>query len=175
MFTGTLTVSRHITTQDTWKKSITAAARFVLRVGTPALELAKKLESNEGKVSGYTFKVMESIQMQEDYMKVISRCQLDPKLTPQTFQNTVREVIRERYWCWILTHPGLIPDHIHPSRGIHFPCQRFPVITYITVSRHTPFSCSHWRRSPSTGTDPEEEGRHPRVYAALGGGRQGEP
>jgi hypothetical protein len=119
----------HFIVQVTWSKSMTAVSRFVMTMGDRAMNIIKKLEDNESRpLSGYSFKALESVTMEEDFEKIINRSELEKKLNTGGFQNIVKKVVRERWWIWCLQHPGLRPDKIHPSRGVsllepsHFKC-----------------------------------------------------
>ena len=111
-------------------------SRFVQTMGERALKIIRKLEANETRtISGYSFKALESVTMDEDYEKIINMTELEKKLNVGGFQNIVKKVVRQRWWIWVLQHPGLQPDRVHPSRGVASLLPPFSACMFSNISR----------------------------------------
>ena len=98
-------------------------ARFVLSMKSKALEMLRWMEACE-KITNGTFRCMEALSNIDDYKEVVSR--MDPGLgraTPSRLRAVFGDVVRSRNWGYLILHPELGADYIHPSRSV------FPVAT----------------------------------------------
>ena len=107
--------------QAQWAKSNYVAADVVQIGGEQALEAIASLEKGSA-VSGNTLRCMEGMSTPEDVLKVLSKVQADPRPTASLLRSVAAEVQDDRRWTWLLCHPDLTPEHIHPSRSMLPPC-----------------------------------------------------
>jgi hypothetical protein len=108
--------------QANWVKGMSAAGKFVSMSGKDAIELVGRLEANCGSSFGpYNLKCLEGLVLQRDFDKLIIEGKLEKKVTAAWLKTTVSKIIHNRLWTWLLTHPGLIPDKVHPERGMPIP------------------------------------------------------
>ena len=96
-----------------------ACAKFTMICKDEAVELVKKMEERGGKdIVPSTFKPLEPLVLKADFDKLIRAGKLEDKPNALWLRNKTMEIMRERYWTWILLHPGLRPDKIHEDRGV---------------------------------------------------------
>ena len=102
--------------QDTWTKSCLVAAEFIIVCGKLAVTVLRRMEQTT-KVTGYTLKVMESLTVPEDWLRVAALMDMDEhKATASRLRDVTMAVLRERWWSWCLLHPDLKDTHVHSSR-----------------------------------------------------------
>jgi hypothetical protein len=105
--------------QDNWVKAMQPLASFISVAGDQAVDVVQALEGGSKKVGPYAFKVMEPFTVPDDYLKVATIMKDgSKKATPQRLRMVAGAVLRDRYWSWLLLHPGLGEDRIHPSRSV---------------------------------------------------------
>ena len=93
-------------------------AEFVNQCDLTALSVIEDLETN-GKVTGYLFKCMEQLCVPEDWQRVANLMQMpNVKATAMRLREVTASVVRERWWTWVLQHPELTGQYIHPSRSV---------------------------------------------------------
>ena len=102
--------------QETWTKSCLVAAEFIIVCGKLAVTVLKRMEETT-KVTGYTLKVMESLTVPEDWLRVAALMDMhEHKATASRLREVTMAVLRERWWSWCLLHPDLKDTHVHSSR-----------------------------------------------------------
>lgn len=102
------------------------AAKFVQYCGMDAIEVCREMEK-VGKVGAYSLKPLEAVTVPEDWQKIATQLlQPNVKATAARLKDIVTKTLMDRWWQWVLMHPELGPEHIHPSRSMHhFPSVRF--------------------------------------------------
>lgn len=73
------------------------------------------------KVSANTFKILESLRDPEDFRQLTAEM-LDKRYPPtvQRLRSLHNAIQRSRWWTWILQHPALGPELIHPTKSVPF-------------------------------------------------------
>ena len=84
--------------------------------------LVVRAMENHGSIRPGTFKTMERLQVPADYVELLRRLQNpDFKCTATRMKQVLRDILMRRSWQWVLMHPDLGLDRIHPSRSMsHF-------------------------------------------------------
>ena len=104
--------------QETWTKACLTAAEFVITCGKQGVAVLKRMEES-GKISGYTLKPLESITVPEDWIRVAALMEMkEHKATASRLRDVASQVLRDRWWQWVLMHPELKDVYIHPSRRV---------------------------------------------------------
>ena len=124
-------------TQNNWSKALYPVAKWVYVVGDKAIRVIRAIEENTPHLATSFGKVLEGISVPEDLHQLTDNC-LDgeQRITAPSFQQKAREVARARYWSWILMHPGLQPDHVHPSRGMRAHTATSSVVILSELRQH---------------------------------------
>ena len=88
-----------------------------------ALEVIKTMErSTGGRLSVHAFKCMEQLRDPEDLHKVCTEMEdATQKPTASRLKSVVATLARQRWWIWLIMHPGLSPLEIHPSKSMPLP------------------------------------------------------
>jgi hypothetical protein len=69
------------------------------------------------KVSGSTLRTMEGMTNPDDLLKIVRLVNAaEGKVTVSTLRDITAKVQTERWWTWLLTHPQLTDEDIHPTR-----------------------------------------------------------
>ena len=93
-------------------------AEFVNQCGTRALNVLAAMEA-VGRVTGYLFKPLESLCVPEDWQRVTAMMEVpDVKATALRLRECANKIIMERWWTWVLLHPELTGNDIHPTRSM---------------------------------------------------------
>lgn len=112
----------HFHLQSNWIKGMSAVAKFTIKMGKEAVALVMKMEEHSSViVTPYAFKCMEAMILQKDFEKLIKEGKLETKPNVQWLKQTVHDIVRMRYWTWVLMHPGLRPERVHPDKGVFQP------------------------------------------------------
>ncbi len=150
-------------------KSMNGLAELALQVPDKIIHLLKIME-REAKPTPGSFKPVEAFCHPEDYRKLVDKFLAEEKRTVDLFRKHCDQILKNRYWRWILMHPGLGEDRIHPSRSmllnpypnvfkiIHFP--------FVSHMRHV-FSFYHRERGRDQGDHLSIEG--PQRHRHQGG------
>ena len=96
---------------------------WLLVCGADVISVIERMEKrSSGKtvyVSPATFKSMESVFCPEDYREITSELLKDTvHVTASLVKEVISKVVRRRYWSWLLLHPQLTDQDIHPSRRV---------------------------------------------------------
>ena len=108
-------------TQDSWAKAAVPVATFVLRMRHKAVDMIKNMEAVD-KVTAGTFRVLEHVVVTDDYKSIIA--EMDPGLgrpTSARLRAVTHEILKARHWQWVIMHPGLDSQYIHPTRSVLHP------------------------------------------------------
>lgn len=72
-----------------------------------------------GSVRPGTFKVLQQMTVPADYTELLQKLRNPTvKTTGTRMKALAKDILRKRWWQWLLEHPELGPDHIHPSRSM---------------------------------------------------------
>ena len=114
--------------QEAWVKQCLIASEFVLQCGQQTISVLERMEKH-GKVTGYVLKPLEGLAVPEDWSKVAAQMLMpEHKATASRLRDVASTVIRDRWWVWILLHPDLGENYIHPSRSMFTPCFLSPAV-----------------------------------------------
>ena len=106
--------------QEAWAKEFIATATVIENVGEPVLRLLDKLEAHGVQLSGGLLRsVFEGLAVPEDQAKVVRQLEnRQVKLTASILKETAAQIRDDRMWSWLLMHPQLGEDRVHPSRSM---------------------------------------------------------
>ena len=86
-------------------------------------------------------KPVEHLHLPENMRELISKFvpEQGTKATTEAVRRTCAAIARRRYWAWVLLHPQLTAEYIHPTRSV----PPFPAHSQLS-SKASPFkqSCS---------------------------------
>ena len=89
-----------------------------MQCGKQAINVLQRLEERT-KVTGYMFKPLEAIIVPEDWSRWAATLEMgEHKATAKRLRDVATEIIRDRWWTWVLLHPELDATHIHPTRSM---------------------------------------------------------
>ncbi len=98
-------------------KSMNGLAELALQVPDKIIHLLKIME-REAKPTPGSFKPVDAFCHPEDYRKLVDKFLAEEKRTVDLLRKHCDQILKNRYWRWILMHPGLGEDRIHPSRSM---------------------------------------------------------
>ena len=84
-----------------------------------ALDVIKAMERTGKRIVPGAFKVLEPFRVPEDYDTLMRRLKAEAendKINPDKLKRFATEIIRKRWYTWLLTHPDLKDEHVHSSR-----------------------------------------------------------
>ena len=108
--------------QHAWVKENRAAAAYLLVTMERGVRMLRSMEEHGCRLSGGVMRVFEPVLVPEDFDRVTGL--MDPGLAKPTvarLRSITRDVLTARYWKWVLLHPDLTDDMIHPSRRVFAP------------------------------------------------------
>ena len=108
--------------QHAWVKENRAAAAYLLVTMERGVRMLRSMEEHGCRLSGGVMRVFEPVLVPEDFDRVTGL--MDPGLAKPTvarLRSITRDVLTARYWKWVLLHPELPEDMIHPSRRVFAP------------------------------------------------------
>ena len=96
---------------------------WAIQCGNDVVSVVKAMESR-GKVVATSFKVIEQFRDPSDYRELASVVLSDTsKHSVSGFKLAAQEILNRRFWLWILCHPQLGPEYIHPTRSMSSPAR----------------------------------------------------
>lgn len=105
--------------QDTFAKAMMPLYDFVAVVRRAAIDMVTAMEKGgQGtKVSPYAFKCLEGLRDPADFHEVVG-VMTDERIKPTAMRlkAEVTRICRARWWTWILQHPKLTTEDVHPSK-----------------------------------------------------------
>ena len=101
-------------------------SHWISQCGHDVIMLVEKMEAaavpgKKNPVTMSSFKVLEGYRVPEDYQTLLAKLKAVEKPTPAMLLLTGREILLERWWHWLLEHPLMPHDKIHPSRRMFTP------------------------------------------------------
>ena len=103
-----------------WVKANTGAAYLILHTGAEGLTMITHMEGGGDRVTGNSFRILEGIYVPEDYVKIVDKVRSGDAITTARMREIATEVLSERWWTWVLLHPDLPDDKVHPSRSMQW-------------------------------------------------------
>jgi hypothetical protein len=111
----------HVLLQDTWVKATLPLAHLLNVCGERVVQMIAMMEKKK-KVVPLAFKVTEGLRDPEDYdtlvTKMLAMAEND-RINPDRLRHVAQDLLRKRWWHWILLHPQMPDDKVHPSRSVH--------------------------------------------------------
>ena len=105
--------------QTNWQKAMLPLVQWILVVGEKGINVVKKLEERSATPLATSFgKVLEPLRVPTDSHRVADEMLAEAKPSVSLFNMHVKEVLQNRWTQWVLFHPKLQPEHVHPSRGM---------------------------------------------------------
>ena len=80
-----------------------------------AIAIVGKMEA-QSRVSLNVFKACEQLRDPRDYNELTSAMESLPRPTSLAFKTELKRVLENRWWTWVLCHPGL--KEVHESRRV---------------------------------------------------------
>lgn len=83
-----------------------------------AVEVVRKMEKTK-RVVPNGFKPLEGFRVPEDYDTLVTKLLAmaeDDRINPDRMRKLAADILRNRWWTWILLHPEMPDDKVHPSR-----------------------------------------------------------
>jgi hypothetical protein len=93
-------------------------AELAMQVPEKIVLLLTLMEADAKPTPG-SFKPVESFSVPEDYEKLVASFIGEEKHTVERLRRLCDKILKNRWWRWVLMHPGLQEDRIHPSRSMH--------------------------------------------------------
>ena len=91
-------------------------ATFILQLRERGIKMLEAMQKVD-KITPFTFRAFESVVVPEDFETIYGK--MDPELARPSgsrLRTVIADVLRNRYYRWIIMHPGLTNSHVHPSR-----------------------------------------------------------
>ena len=118
-----------LSSQANFEKAMTPLCDWVWHCEGEVALVVRAME-NHGSIRPGTFKTMERLQVPADYVELLRRLQNpDHKCTATRMKQLLREILMRRSWQWVLMHPDLGLDRIHPSRSMPLLCVQFVLLS----------------------------------------------
>ena len=99
-------------------------ATFILQLRERGIKMLEAMQKVD-KITPFTFRAFESVVVPEDFETIYGK--MDPELARPSgsrLRTVIADVLRNRYYRWIIMHPGLTNTHVHPSRRMSVRCRR---------------------------------------------------
>ena len=103
--------------QASWCKANVPVAYFLMHTGREGLQIIERLCEKE-KVTGNSFKVLESVYVPADYHDIVTHLQHQDTVTVAMLKETAMEVLMDRWFSWIILHPEMPEEKVHRSRSM---------------------------------------------------------
>lgn len=121
--------------QDNWCKVMNNLAELIIRVPDKAVLLVCHMERDAKPTPG-SFKCLDGMVDQEDFESFVERFIAEPKHTVDKLRHLAEKIIRGRWWKWVLLHPDLGEDLIHPSRRMFTQCHSHIRMIFLSPHRN---------------------------------------
>ena len=101
--------------QATFQKNFQPLVEWIVRMRERAVAIVGKMEA-QSRVSLNVFKACEQLRDPRDYNELTSAMEALPRPTSLAFKTELKRVLENRWWTWVLCHPGL--KEVHDSRRV---------------------------------------------------------
>jgi hypothetical protein len=101
--------------QATFQKNFQPLVEWIVRMRERAVAIVGKMEA-QSRVSLNVFKACEQLRDPRDYNELTSAMESLPRPTSLAFKTELKRVLENRWWTWVLCHPGL--KEVHESRRV---------------------------------------------------------
>ena len=98
-------------------------ADWCLHAKDEVVKIVARMEVGAGgkavRVAPNTFRCLEGMYVPQDYLDLTRELANEElKLTASRVKELATTIIRRRHWSWVLLHPELTAQDIHPSRRV---------------------------------------------------------
>ena len=107
--------------QENWSKAMVPLCEWELQACMGVVDVVQRLEKKPGgRIGPNTFQVLESFRCPEDFQELMAvMLQDETKCNMAAVKTVSKAILQKRWWHWVLTHPDLGPEYIHPDRSMH--------------------------------------------------------
>ena len=90
-----------------------------MQCGQDVVDAVRRIEERATKVVATSFKCLEQFRDPEDFREFTSVLLADPgKCNVAAMKSLAKDIMMRRWWKWVLCHPLLDEQHIHPERSV---------------------------------------------------------
>ena len=109
--------------QENRSKAMVPLCEWALQAGMGFVEVVQRLEKKPGgKMGPSSFKILESFKCPEDFQELMAvMLQDETRCNMAAIKTVSKAILQKRWWHWVLTHPELGPEYIHPDRSMYHP------------------------------------------------------
>ena len=120
--------------QESWTKEYVSCANVVTNVGDRAIAALQRLESDGVHVNaGMLRRCFEGLSVPQDQQEAFRRLEeKDGKTTATVFADICNHIKSDRVWQWLLCHPDMTDDRVHPSRRVFLSMAACLFFSFIT-------------------------------------------
>ena len=106
--------------QADWSKDFASIAAVVQNLGQTAIDGLYLLDNNGVHLNaGLLRACFEGLLVPDDQSKVFTQlAQRSGKLTATIVKEVAQQITEDRWWSWLILHPGLTEAEVHPSRSV---------------------------------------------------------
>ena len=106
--------------QELWVQAFNSVANVIWTVGDKAIEALLRLEAAGVVLKAGTLRAcFEGLVVPSDQTAVFnSVLEYNGKPTASYLKDTAKQVRKARNWCWLILHPDLPDNLVHPSKSM---------------------------------------------------------
>ena len=94
-----------------------ALAEWAMQCGDAVVKVCERMEE-KCKVTPTSFKIIEQFRDPDDYDQLLGEMLASPSPNVSNLKTLAKGILQRRNWIWVLTHPDLDEDYIHPDRSV---------------------------------------------------------
>ena len=138
--------------QERWVEDMLLLVNWATRCGSKVVDLVELLERrSRRRLQLAAFQCIGTLLDDRDLHKVADTLLAEPVCASEgALYDLVTAVCRERWWTWLLLHPDLGPEYIHPANSVFrplSPCSLCMVSILIQSQQYTRANSELLRRS----------------------------
>ena len=94
-----------------------ALAEWAMQCGESVVKVCERMEE-KCKVTPTSFKIIEQFRDPDDCDQLLGEMLASPSPNVSNLKTLAKGILQRRNWIWVLTHPDLNEDYIHPDRSV---------------------------------------------------------
>ena len=104
--------------QETWQKAMLPLCEWAMQSGPEVVKVVERLQQ-KGRVAPTSFLILAQFRDPADYSELLNTMiHESTKCNLAQMRQVAGEILQRRYWLWVLCHPQLGADYIHPTRRV---------------------------------------------------------
>ena len=106
-----------LSAQETFQKAMYALAEWAMQCGDAVVKVCERMEE-KCKITPTSFKFIEQFRDPADFDQLLGEMLASPSPNVSNLKTLAKGILQRRNWIWVLTHPDLGEEYIHPDRSV---------------------------------------------------------